>query len=96
MDKKIVLRDYADSRKEFIIEDFENVETIFIQILSGDEVATISYKNGNEICFDSSNERLMDFNDGCYHLPLRLIDEFSNFEGSSYDCIDYIDRLKRG
>lgn len=94
MDKKIVLRDYTDDRKEFIIPDFENVESIEITILSGDEIADITYKDGKEISFDSSDDRIIAYNDDYYELPLEFIDEFSNFEGSSYRCSDYIARLK--
>ena len=93
MDKRIILRDYKDNKKEFIIKDFENVEDIFIDIISGDEVAYICYKDNTEIEFDSSEDRIMNFYDYQYQLPLELIDMFSDFNGSSYNCKTYIEKL---
>lgn len=93
MDKKIILRDYSDLRKEFTIKDFENVKSIYISIISGDEVAEIVYKDGKFVNYDSSDERIMNYYDTCYELPLDLIDEFSAFEGDSYECERYIDEL---
>lgn len=67
--------------KELVLLDFDNNETktgvdlnnlddvlrIDIRVISGDEIARITYKNGTAITFDGTTEpRLMNFDDGEY------------------------------
>lgn len=67
--------------KELILLDFDNNETktgvdlnnlddvlrIDIRVISGDEIARITYKNGEVKTFDGTTEpRYADFNDGEY------------------------------
>ena len=85
MEKRIVLVDFQSERKEFKIKNFENVVTIEIKILSGDEVAKIIYKDGSIITFDSSGDRFMNYYDDDYHLPLDLLNSFNKLKGSSYE-----------
>lgn len=96
MYKQLTLRDFRGEKSDFIIEDFENVKDIDIVILSGDETATVHYFNGEKEEFDSSECRLVDYYDCSYELPLNIIDEFSSFEGSSYECERYIRKLIEG
>ena len=86
MDKMVCIRDYNRTRKVITINNFENVEKITVAIQSGDEILTAYYKDSSTVDFDSSDCRMMSFFDGEYELPLDEIDEFSAFEGSSYDC----------
>ena len=85
MDKKITLVDFARERKVYTIKDFENVFTIEIKIMSGDEIAKIFYKDGKIIKVDSSDCRYFGYYDGEYILQLDKVDEFSSFIGSSYE-----------
>lgn len=85
MNKRLVLVDWNNKRKEFDIPDFENVLFITIRVISSDEVAIILYKNGEKKVFDSSNDRRIDYFDCFYLVPLDKIEEFNNLQGSSYD-----------
>lgn len=89
MENVILLIDYADIQREFLIKDFENVLLINIEVISGDEVATIIYKDYSTIAFDSGSYRLAGFYDGSYFIKPDLIDEFNNLKVSSYDRLDY-------
>lgn len=91
MDKQIYIRNYLDQKKSIIVRDFENVVDLTVSIISGDEVLTVTYADGHSEKFDSSDDRIMDFFDGCYTVPLNRVDEFSNFKGDSYDCMDFFD-----
>lgn len=86
MDKMVYIRDYNDTKKAVTINSFEDVEKITVSIQSGDEILTVYYKDLSTVDFDSSDCRLMNFFDGEYELPLDKIDDFSAFDGSSYDC----------
>ena len=85
MNKKLVLVDWDDNKKEFDIPNFENVLFIVINVISGDEVANVLYKNGCLYECDSSNDRTTDYSDCSYPIPLDKIEEFNNLQGSSYE-----------
>lgn len=88
--------------KELILFDFDNNETktgvdlnnlddvlrIDIRVISGDEIARITYKNGEVKTFDGTTEpRLMDFDDGeycIYHIGVKnRIDKWLKRENST-------------
>lgn len=78
MNKILKLQDYKGNKKGFEIENFEDVEVIVVTIISGDEVANVYYKNGNQIRFDTSGDRWQDFFDGQYIIKPEDIDEHNN------------------
>lgn len=84
MNKRLVLVDWDGNEKEFDIPDFENVLSITIKVLTGDEVAGVCYKNGDIKVFDSSDDRLTDYLDCLYQIPLNKNEEFNNLQDSSY------------
>lgn len=88
MDKKVFIRDYTDHKTEVAIKDFEKVLRLDVEIITGDEVLTVTYKDGAKISFDSCDRRISDYYDANYELPLDKVDEFSNFDGSSYHCAE--------
>lgn len=85
MNKRLVLVDYEDNRKEFDIPSFESVAYITIRVIRGNELADVVYKNAYSRTFDSSNNRTTNYFDFFYLLPLDKIEEFNNLQGGSYD-----------
>ena len=71
------------------------MKQIWVEIITGDEVVTIWYNDRTYKTFDSSASRVHNFSDITYELPLGLIDVFSTFEGTPYDCWEKIEWLKR-
>jgi hypothetical protein len=65
---KLEIMDYESNRKVVEIGDLETIADIIMQIISGDEVATVFYKDNTVAYFDSSNSRCFDYHDGWYHL----------------------------
>lgn len=78
MHKTATIRNYNADTTEVVIEEFENVSAIFVCVISGDEVLNVIYKDGRTERFDSSNDRITDYYDGGYNVPLDKLDEFSN------------------
>ena len=71
------------------LDDLSGIDNIQITILSGDEIATVTYKDGDSDMFDSSVTRIMDFFDGSYTLysnSINRIEEF-NKRKDSYGII---------
>lgn len=69
---ELTLMNYRNDKVSVDIGDREDIGTIFISIISGDEIAHITYKDFSQKRFDSNELlgelRLMDFDDGCYML----------------------------
>lgn len=68
MNKELILLDY-DCNECHTGVDLENLDDILridIEVISGDEIARILYKNGDIKKFDSSRCRIIDYDDGEY------------------------------
>lgn len=63
---KLKLMDYMDRTKEFDIGKKEDILRIDIRVISGDEIAIVTYTNGLKVEFDSCNTRTQNFYDGEY------------------------------
>lgn len=64
---KVKLFGYDKSTKEFDIGDVEDIHFAFIEIISGDEVLTVHYKDGTSRVFDGApSHRCMDYADWNY------------------------------
>lgn len=59
----IELMDYQSKKVTFDIGNIEDIVKIVIEVLTGDEVATVLYRNYNIKKFDSSYERMTDYYD---------------------------------
>lgn len=67
--KELVLYDYDNNKTKTGVDlnNLDDVLRIDIHVISGDEMANITYKNGKVITFDGTTEpRLMNFDDGEY------------------------------
>lgn len=72
-DYMLVLKDYLDNNHETEIDisagGLEKIKTISIRVVSGDEIAQITYKNGSATTIDPMKPlRKEDFFDGEYTL----------------------------
>lgn len=92
MEKTIRLLDYKNEEKVFVINDFEEVKVVVFEILSGDGVLTLVYKDGKTRKLDSSDNRLMDFNDGTWVLEPKDIDVIN--EMKSHNDTDKLDEVE--
>ena len=66
--KELILLDYRCHKVNTGIDlnKLDDILRIDIEVLSGDEVACIVYKNGDIMRFDSNDDRMLDFNDGSW------------------------------
>ena len=64
----IDLLDYAGRRVLVEVGDIETIERMIISVISGDEVLTVTYKDGTEREYDSSDCRNMNFFDFQYEI----------------------------
>ncbi len=85
------IMDYANNKIKTTIDlnRLDEIQSIIITIISGDEICEVQYKNGKREEFDSSNDRLQDFFDGSYVLydvldNTNFIEEFKKRK-DSYD-----------
>lgn len=81
---KIKLFNHVDEGIEFEIGNIEDIRSIDICVLSGDEVATVHYNNHDWEVFDSSDDRCVDRFDAHYELYV---------DGSNSLCDHSINRL---
>ena len=95
MVKTIRLLDYRNRPKEITIKDFEKAIMCIFEIKSGDGVLTVIYPNHYEQ-FDSSDNRMEDFNGGMWIIEPKNIDVINNMK--EHDDTDGLDEamLKYG
>ena len=89
--KTLKIMDYDNNVVDTGLElDLDKILRIDIEVLSGDEVATVTFTDGKKKTYDSSDCRIMDFYDGEYTIyskseGINIIDKWEKRE-SSYDC----------
>jgi len=87
----VTLLDYSEARIDFDIGNLEDINRAVIEVISGDEVLSIEYKNGEQKMFDTSPGRLIDYYDELYTLYdyekgiNRFLDEAWLARRDSYD-----------
>ena len=74
----IELMNYQDKKVTFDIGNIEDIVSIIIEVITGDEIATVLYKNYTTKVFDSSCTK----NDDCFDYKYTL-----------YDVINGVDHL---
>lgn len=62
------LLDYGNREVSFEIGELTTIDSICINVLTGDEVARVRYKDGTLRSFDSSGDRIADYEDISYML----------------------------
>ena len=91
--KYLEIMDYKGIKHETDIDldNLDEIDTIFISVVSGDEIATVAYKNGQSVTIDSDhlakNQRCQHDYDGGYILYSSHINRLEEFEerNTSYD-----------
>lgn len=74
-------------------ESVDDIASINICVLSGDETGYINLKDGTSINFDASDDRCMSYNDGCYILSNpEDIKKWIEFKPDDSRTISYIRR----
>ena len=95
MSVNLDLMDYAGTMCDTGIDMYDtSIKAIFIEVISGDEVASIIRADGATEYFDASPHRIMDYNDGSYPLFIEgVVDHRELFatRKTSYDMFDLID-----
>lgn len=89
MKKIITIMDYDNRKRNITIKNFEDVVRIQIEVISGDEILNILYKDYSTESYDSSNCRMVNYNDDIYTIYdiTKNIDYISNWKKrkSSYN-----------
>ena len=85
------LMDWENTKVQFDIGDINDVLVINIDVVTGDEIAYVVYKDGRTERLDSSNYRIGDFNYGGYQLygpecELIFQDKWK-YRGTSYSLL---------
>lgn len=93
MNKYLEIMDYANEKTKTNIDinKLEDILRIDIEVITGDEICTVIYKNGEKDKFDSSKNRMANYFDCEYCLysnEENHIDEFLKRK-NSYD-IDWV------
>lgn len=63
---KVKLLDYRYRATEVEIGDLDNILCAILEICSGDETLNVIYKDGRIEFFDSTDDRIQDFDDGSF------------------------------
>lgn len=89
------IMDYSGDLYETTVDldKLDEILHINIDVISGDEIATVIYENGMREVFDSSNDRIQNFYDGSYTLYSKVINinrivEW-NKRKSSHDAVNF-------
>ena len=65
---QITLMNYNDEKTAFEVGELQDIATMEIEIVSGDEILCVTYNDGSSATFDTGLDRIMDFYDGDYVL----------------------------
>ena len=63
---KLKLLDYQNKPHEFEIGDLDKIIDISLEVITGDEVGIVLYKDGNTKMYDTGSTRAFDFADDFY------------------------------
>lgn len=75
----MIIYDYNNNPVSVQLPDKE-IKEIFVEVLSGDEVVSVEFTDGEILKFDSSNRRIMNFDDGCYRVTGHMIKKWMEFQ----------------
>ena len=65
---KIKILDYKSRPKEVDVGELKDIRKMTVDVITGDEILNVTYKDGSEKRFDSSDDRCRNFYDGNYEL----------------------------
>jgi hypothetical protein len=64
----IKLLDYQDKETLVDVGELDTIGYMEIEVVTGDEILTVVYKDFTSRRFDSASDRMMNFNDGRYEI----------------------------
>ena len=64
----IEILDYKNRKKEVDVGELKDIRKMTVDVVTGDEILNVTYKDGSEKRFDSSENRYKNFYDGDYEL----------------------------
>lgn len=65
---KIKILDYNNRAKEVDVGELKDIRKMKVEVVTGDEILNVTYKDGSEKRFDSADDRTRAFFDGDYEL----------------------------
>lgn len=65
---KIKILDYKNKAKEVDVGELKDIRKMTVKVITGDEILNVTYKDGTDKIFDSSDDRMRSFYDGNYEL----------------------------
>lgn len=63
----------------------KEIQRLYVQVLTWDEVVTVEYNDGTRETFDSSNNRFVDFVEGFYIVEQNCLQDWINYVPTDYD-----------
>lgn len=92
----ITILDYNNKKKEVEIGELKDIRSMKMSVVTGDEILHVTYKDGTEKEFDSSDDRRRDYYDGGYVLynidTEPEINELKNEEWKNRDNYSYLNK----
>lgn len=83
MDKKVLLYDYESQPHEITVPNIEDIKSIILEVLSGDEVLIVTYHNDKMLRFDPMFfQRPKSSYDGSVELSVDDLDDLSAIANS--------------
>lgn len=97
MSNYLEIMDYKGSKRKIPI-NLKHIKSIYIHVITGDEICEIEYDYGECKEYDSSKNRFFSFDDGCYCIydvneNINYINEFKTRK-NSYD-ISWLKKCKK-
>ena len=95
----ITIYDYDNSPKIITIPEDKEIESIFVEIISGDETGWIKFTDGTDLDFDASDCRMIGYFDDSYCVDRENIQKWIDWKPSknslcySYDRGRFADQL---
>ena len=93
---KLRLLDYSGKSTEFEIGPLSDITTIYLDIVTGDEIAHITFKNGQTRSYDTGIDRFFDCYDDSYivydsQASINLFEDerWMNRKDSYYDLFNF-------
>lgn len=94
---KIKILDYKSKAKEVDVGELKDIRKMKVHFVTGDEILTVTYKDGSKKIFDSSDDRIKAFFDGDYELynteTEPEINELENPEWLNRDNYSYLNEF---
>lgn len=75
----MIIYDYASNPVSITLPDKE-IEEIFVCVESGDEIVHITFSDGERETYDSSDSRIVPFDDWCYSVTGQMIKKWMDFQ----------------